>query len=723
MASNMKSEKYIKLVIYIAVVVLLNIVGYSLFFRLDLTENKIFSLSDISKEVVSTLTEPMTITVFFSDDLPAPYNTTKRYLQDLLKEYEINGNNYFNYTFKDISSANEESEQSKQNKELAESYGINPLKIRIIEEDEMKSKIAYMGLVIIHGDLIEKIPSLTDMDTIEYTLTMRMKKLNNKISALLALNEKIQVELYMSSSLKDVAPYMKLNDLPGIPGKIESTIEKINLKNYGRLVYKYIDPSLDNSLNDMVAKHNIMALKWNAIGDKVKAGEGGIGLVVRYKDKSVDIPLMHVMRIPIFGDQYELVNMDDLEELINGGIESLIDINEKIGYLADHGTLDRTGGGGMMNQSQPEMNSFNTLVSQNYSLKDINLTSEGIPGDIQSLIIANPTENFTDYELYQIDQALMSGKNMVLFLDAFDEVQQPNRQFGYPQGPAYKPINTGLEKLLNHYGISMEKAYVLDENCFKQNLPQQYGGGQRDIYFAPVIQNKNINNDIDFMKNINGLITMRVSPLTINEELIKKHDIKAYPLFSSSDKSWGMKGNINLNPMFLQPPKNDTEKKSYTLSYLLEGSFPSYFDGKPIPEKTVDEKKDEEGENKPAEQKPDLSSFEAQGGFLAKSKPAKILVVASAEMLKDSMLDQEGQSPNATFILNAIDSLNGKDGIAQMRSKKQSFNPLEQTDALVKTAFKAFNIAGLPVLVVMFGLLVWLKRKSRKKQIQMIFQK
>lgn len=723
MAIKTKSEKFMKSVIYLVLVILINLVGYTLFFRVDLTENKIYSLSDISREAVATLTEPLTITVFFSDDLPAPHNNTKRYLQDLLKEYEINGNRYFNYSFKDISSAGEENETSRKNRELAESYGINPVQIRLIEQDELKFKNAYMGLVIIHGDLIEKIPALTDVETLEYTLTMHMQKLNNKISALLGLSEKIQVELYMSSSLKDVAPYMKLNDLPSIPQRVESTVEKINLKNYGRLVYKYLDPSADNTLNEMVKRHNIMALKWNAIGDKIPAGEGGIGLVLKYKEQSVDIPLLQVIRIPIFGDQYELANMDELEELINGGIESLIDINEKIGYLADHGTLSRMGQGGMMNQGQSEMNSFNTLIAQNYSLKDVDLTADGIPGDIESLIIANPTETFTEYDLYQIDQALMAGKNLVLFLDAFQEIDQPGRQFGFAQGPSFQPVKTGLEKLLGHYGVTMDSAYVLDENCFKQNMPQQYGGGQQNIYFAPLIENENINNDLDFMKNIKGLITLRVAPVSIVDEQVKAHGITATRLFSSSNKSWVMANNINLNPMFIQPPKNDADKQSYTLACLLEGQFPSYFDGKPIPEKPVEKTEGDEDKPKADEGKPDLSAFESQGGFLAKGKPARILVVASAEMLKDTMLDPEGQSPNATFIMNAIDAMNGKEGIAAMRSKKQSFNPLAPTEAMTKVVIKAFNIVGLPILVMVFGLLVWWTRQLRKKRIQMIFQK
>jgi hypothetical protein len=36
---------------------------------------------------------------------------------------------------------------------------------------------------------------------------------------------------------------------------------------------------------------------------------------------------------------------------------------------------------------------------------------------------------------------------------------------------------------------------------------------------------------------------------------------------------------------------------------------------------------------------------------------------------------------------------------------------------------KAFNIAGLPVLVVGFGVITWFRRASRKRRIQEMFQK
>ena len=90
-------------------------------------------------------------------------------------------------------------------------------------------------------------------------------------------------------------------------------------------------------------------------------------------------------------------------------------------------------------------------------------------------------------------------------------------------------------------------------------------------------------------------------------------------------------------------------------------------------------------------------------------------------MLKDNILDQEGENPNAMFIMNIVDALNQRSDIAMMRSKVQQFNPLFDSSALTKTFIKAFNIVGLPVLIVMLGLIMWLLRHARKKRIQLMF--
>jgi ABC-type uncharacterized transport system involved in gliding motility auxiliary subunit len=314
------------------------------------------------------------------------------------------------------------------------------------------------------------------------------------------------------------------------------------------------------------------------------------------------------------------------------------------------------------------------------------------------------------------------------------------------QGPQQVPLNTGLEKLLEHYGVGIKPVIVMDENSFKQQVPQQYGGGERNIYFAPLIKNEQINKDYPFMKPIKGLVAYKMSPLLVNSEKLAQNGVKANLLFSSSPKSWEMKAPLNLNPLFIQPPAANEKMAAEPLAYILEGEFPSYFAGKPVPDKpqpdksqkgTDEAEEPETPEKKPAQDAPpaapaaaadgsksaDLSKIEGDGKLISKGKPGRIFLMASSEMLKDNILDEAGRSPNAVFILNVLDYLNNHQDIAMMRGKEQRFNPLADLSPLAKTGIKSLNIAGLPVLVVLAGLIVWLRRKSRRRQIQLLFQK
>jgi hypothetical protein len=669
----------------------------------------------------------LTIKVFFTKDLPAPHNSTERYLRDLLEEYSVSANKYFNYGFYDVTPEEDGvTKGTEKNRELAQSYGIYPVQIQVVEKDEIKFKNAYMGLVLIHGDLIDRIPTITTTEGLEYKITTAIRKMNNKISALLKLTEKVKVDLYLSSSLQSVAPLMGLKELPGFPEKIKGVVNDLNNKNYDTLEFRYIDPTEKDNLEEVSKKFNFPGLRWPAVPDKnIEAGEGIIGLVMEYGKRKLEIPLLNVLQIPIIGTQYDLVNPVQLENIIEANLESLIGINENLGYLADHGTLPitRSAPAAPEMSSQEPLTIFNTLISQNYSIKDVNLSEGPISDGFKTLVIAGPKKKFTDYELYQIDQLLMRGKNLALFVDAFNEIL-PSRQNPYQRQPLYLPLDTGLEKLLEHYGVHIKKSYVLDKNCYKQRLPKEYGGGEKEIFYAPLIRQESINNDLAFMENIKGLITIKMSPLELDEKVIKDDGIKAYKLFSSSGESWEMKDHIDLNPMMLRPPEGDEKLESKVLACILEGEFSSYFKDKPMPTMTEKEEPSEKTDAKEKDETAiDVTKIEGESAFLEKGKPAKIFVVASSELLKDSMLDEEGRVPNAMLVLNVLDYLNDRGDIAVLRSKEQGYNPLYETDPAMKILVKTFNIAALPILVVLFGIFVLMRRRSRRRRIQEMFQK
>ncbi len=548
--------------------------------------------------------------------------------------------------------------------------------------------------------------------------------MNDKISALLRLDDSVVVKLILSSSLGVVGPYMDIEGLSGLPGRVKEITDRLNEKNYGKLSFSHIDPSKDPAGEKAAEQYGVLGLNWKEFVDRrgvrVPGDRGYAGMIVEHGDNFYILPLIEVMRVPLFGTQYRLVDLAELEDAINKSVEKVININEEIGYLADHGTpaisAPPRGFGGL--QDNDSLSALNKLLSEEYSVKEVRLKDGAIPEGIKTLIIAGAREDFTDYELYRIDQFLMKGNSLAVFADPFTEAAAGGDMGRYRQ-PSYAPVDTGLEKLLAHYGLHMGTSVVLDENSYEDKVPRAFGGGERKIYYAPIIRNEMINKDAAFMSNIKGLVMLRSAPVSVDEQKVKENDLTATRLFSSSGRSWEMKNGFNPNPMFMTPPTDGKEFKSFDLAYLIEGSFPSYFADGPVPEHSA--AKDASTEKKKAGV--DLSGIEAEGATIKKGKPAKIFLIGTSEILKDNVIDEEGRSPNAQFPLNVIDYLNGREDIAIMRTKTQQFNPLKDLKPGTKTAVKTVNIAGLPFLVIVGGLVVWFRRSSRKRVIQRIFEK
>ena len=523
---------------------------------------------------------------------------------------------------------------------------------------------------------------------------------------------------------------MGIETFESYPGELEEIITSVNDRMYGKLAYSFIDPSAAAEQQTLLGQYTLMQLQWPALSDDLPEGKGIIGMVMEYDGKVRSIRLLSAINIPLFGTQYQLQDLDQLENIINENVETLVDIHQHVGYISDHGTPSVMGYSPYGGQPPDALNNFTSLLSQNYTIKEINLKDDPIPSSLRSLVIAKPMEEFTDYELYQIDQALMRGTNLILFLDVLKEVQNTQPNMAYNMPPTLEPFDSGLERLLDHYGARIKKSLLLDENCFSQRVSPERGGGEQPVYYAPIIKNENINHELPFLKEIKGLVAVKASPLELKEEKLTENRITGHHLMSSSENSWEMRYRITLNPMFMRPPISPEEKESMPLAVLLEGEFPSYFEGKPIPEKIIEQEDseiegaDEEAEEMTSEEKvpdPDLQKIERTGDFLAKGEAAKIFLMGSGEMLQDNVLSREGKAPNTLFVLNVIDMMNNREDIAVMRSKVQEFNPLSDTTAAMKSFIKIFNIAGLPCLVVLFGLLMMLHRHARKRKIRMMF--
>ena len=72
--------------ILVGILLLLNLIGRNWYKRFDLTDNKMYSLSKSSEDIVGKIDDLLTMKIYFSDDLPGELSNTQRFLQDLLEE-------------------------------------------------------------------------------------------------------------------------------------------------------------------------------------------------------------------------------------------------------------------------------------------------------------------------------------------------------------------------------------------------------------------------------------------------------------------------------------------------------------------------------------------------------------------------------------------------------------------------------------------------------------
>lgn len=154
--------------LFIAVVVAVNLVGLFFFARIDFTDEKLYSLSDASKRLAETLDDPVVCKLYFSEDIPAPYNANARYLKDQLYEYRAYSGGQLRFEFIDPIKSNREAE--------AQQLGIPPLQVQAIEKDKMELKKVYMGLAFLYEDKKEVIPVVQSTRNLEYEISSAIRK-------------------------------------------------------------------------------------------------------------------------------------------------------------------------------------------------------------------------------------------------------------------------------------------------------------------------------------------------------------------------------------------------------------------------------------------------------------------------------------------------------------------------------------------------------------------
>ena len=658
-------------ILFVIFLVLLNIAGHKAFLRFDLTAPKSYSLSKASKTLVKNLDSPLSVRVFFSDNLPSTYSSVSQYVKDILVEYKGAANKNFNVSYMDMS--------KPENEELARNLGIQQVQIQEIKNNEVGLKNVYMGIAVTYGDSIEIMNPVQTSDGFEFSLTTKMSKMVSVADTLAGLgkNEKISLTLYLSDELKQL----------GISGAeeadkiIRSAFDSVNRQNLDRLEYKTVSPSTEDA-DALSMKYGIQTIAYQ---DRGVAKKAALGLVLEHGDKSYALPL-EVQR-SFFG--YAIGGLEDVETTLTEGLHSLLSSTKAIGYITGHGEVDHTTEDGASN--------FEALISDLYELKDIDLNSENIPAGMNSIIINGPKMDFTEEELYKIDQFLLRGGNVMLLIDG---VYDDGRNQSYGIGN-FVSNDVNIERLLTKYGVARGKNMVMDKNCIK-DMNAQYG--ELTYYWVPTIHKKQLAKKSVITNNL-GYVYLLQSGTLDPSAAIENKNIKVTELAKSSPEAWTLESGITLHPLYITPPTDAASFAQYDLALLLEGKFDSAFDEAPAGAK--DEDSEAAGDDSLV-----TSSF-----VKSSVMPGKLFVSSSSAITTRQVIDENGKSPVSMFLMNVVDYMNGNEELCSMRTKSLSVNNLTIKSSVAANFWKFFNSFGIAIFVVVAGLIVWRLRNARRHAI------
>ncbi len=145
------------------IVLAVNLLGGQIHGRLDLTRERLFTLSDGTREILSGLDDLVQVTLFASSELPPEVQLQLRDVRDLLSDMERGGGGDFVVT-----ELNPDEDEAAA--ERARSFGIGPLEFNVLRDDEFEVRRGYYGLAVTYAEEQEVLPTIQRTDDLEFQL-------------------------------------------------------------------------------------------------------------------------------------------------------------------------------------------------------------------------------------------------------------------------------------------------------------------------------------------------------------------------------------------------------------------------------------------------------------------------------------------------------------------------------------------------------------------------
>ena len=494
----------------------------------------------------------------------------------------------------------------------------------------------------------------------------------------------------------------------------------------GKIALRFVNPEKDED-KQAAERDNVARVQDQKLeADSFSVHEGYRGISFRY-----------------LGDSRAIAQVDDtdgLEYEITQIIKEMTGEKVKIGVVSDHNSAPPPNPmqmqmGMQQDQGGPKLNSLKTYLPT-YEVQEVKLDKE-VPSELKALLIVQPDKPFTDNELRYINQYVMKGGSLAVFGGS----AKVDVSMGAPTGSF---VDTGLNKLLDKWGVSVQGKLVADAQCGRARMPTTLGIPVAVPYPpVPIVTFEDYQRKHPVLFRLNQTALPYVAPLALNDNLKSDKEVKRTILAQSTKYAWTMEGaslDLKAKERWEVPKRRD----SYVIGVALQGRLPSAYG-------EVQASTPEGGDN------PQPSEIKAPARA---EKPVHVLVFGSGYFMRDEFLPQQQQGGrdvpggSAAFALNAVDWLAQDSDLIEIRAKSVEDPALEvpqnvkEAEATIREAIeqqdqdkadKAFkerkesmaawdqkkagyrfgNTLGLPIVFALFGVLRWRVRKATRAKLKL----
>ena len=455
------------------------------------------------------------------------------------------------------------------------------------------------------------------------------------------LDTPVQIRFYVSQRATGMPVSLKT-----YAQRVDDLLGEYKQASKGLLEIRRLDPEPDSDAEDSARLDGVQ-------GQQLPGGERAyLGLSVTMLDQKQAIPFLAP-------DRDRLLEYD-----ISRAIARVTETNKPtVGVMSSLPVMG-TPMMPMARQQGEEPWAIITELQHDFNVKQVEMTADKIPDDIQVLVVIHPRA-IPEAAQFVIDQFVLRGGRLVAFLDPKSMLDQMGEGMGAPAS------TSNLDKLLKAWGLSFDTVKVVADLNYLARTRQ--GRAPAILILTEKAMNKE---DIVTADADNVIMAMAGTfSGTPVQGLTETVLIKSSSNSELVDAMMAQFGGESIATKFTP------SGKEFPLAIRLTGKFKTAFpEGKPkAPKSAPDEEENSPNEEKKTEEKPAPALNES-------TKETTVVLIGDSDMIQDQLAVREIQNPfgprwimpangNLSFAQSVVEQLSGDSDLIAMRSRASRERP------------------------------------------------